>query len=72
MSGTDIHLPLSNYFLLNMIISTMTTDAAQKALNANAMVLFVPNKPSMPNLILNDVMHTEFYDFVRTYFYARS
>ena len=52
------------------IVSTATKKPETIGLNANHMVLFVPNKPSMPNIIFNDEMHSEFYDFCRAYFYG--
>lgn len=52
------------------IVSTADAKTETTGLNANHIVLFVPNKLSMPNLIINDEQHSEFYDFCRAYFYG--
>lgn len=54
------------------IISTAETTTEPIGLNANHIVLFVPNKLSMPNLLVNDEQHSDFFDFCCNYFFGNS
>ena len=50
------------------IVSTAPTQ--DKAATADYLVLFVPNRRSLPNLIVSSIDHAEFYDFINYYFYG--
>lgn len=47
-----------------------TTDLVAQSLDSPSLVLFVPNKDGVGNLIINKVLHEEFYVFCEEYFFG--